>query len=64
MNYECPNDMKMSKKEEKEISEKLNSTARGMSKSFLKGLFFFITVPISIYNKIKKAWKWNPTGEL
>ena len=59
MTYELPTHIKMSKKEEKETSEKLNTTAR----SFLNGFFFFITVPSSIYKKIKKAWKWNPTGE-
>jgi len=55
MNYELPAFAKMSKKEEKEISEKLNTRTREMSGSFFKGLFFFITIPIFIYKKIKKS---------
>ena len=53
MDYEFPNDMKLSKKEEQQTSKKLNTLARGMAKSFLTGLFFFITIPLFIYKKIK-----------
>lgn len=52
-NYEIPDDLKMSKKEEQQTTKKLNTLARGMVKSFLTGLFFFITSPIFIYKKIK-----------
>jgi len=50
----------MSKKEE-ETSERLNTKAKAMASNFLKGLFFFITVPISLYNKIKsnRRQKWK-----
>lgn len=52
LNYKFPR-FGMSKKEEEGITKKLDTRARGMTGSFLKGLFFFITIPISIYNKIK-----------
>jgi len=42
----------MSRKEEQEISKKLNTRAKGMAGNFLKGLFFFITIPLFIYKKI------------
>ncbi len=54
MKYELPAFARMSKKEEQEISERLNTRIGEISKSFLSGLFFFITVPISIYKKLKK----------
>lgn len=57
MNYELPTFIRMSKKEEQETSKKLNTIARGIAKNFLSGLFFFITIPISVYNKIKKSVK-------
>jgi hypothetical protein len=53
MNYDPPPHLKISKKEAEKISEKLNTTAIGLAKNFLKGLFFFITAPISIYKKIR-----------
>ena len=53
MDYEIPDDLKMSKREEKKTTKKLNTLARGMAKSFLTGLFFFITSPIFIYKKFK-----------
>lgn len=57
MNYEFPNHLKPSKKEEKEIT-KIEKTItiriKGLAKNFLSGLFWFITIPISVYNKIKK----------
>ena len=53
MEYELPNEMKLSKKEEQETSKKLSTRARGLAKNYLKGLFFFITLPISICKKIK-----------
>lgn len=53
MDYEIPNDLKMSEREEQKTSEKLNTLTRGMAKNFLTGLFFFITIPIFIYKKIK-----------
>ncbi len=50
MIYELPKNIKMSKKEE----QKIDTLARGMAENFLKGVFFFITVPISIYKRIKR----------
>lgn len=52
MDYEIPNNLKMSRKEERP-TKKINTLAREISKSFLNGLFFFITVPIFIFKKIK-----------
>ena len=57
MNHELPNNLKMSRKEEEEITKRLNTKAKGMAANFLKGLFFFITAPIQIYNKIKSRRK-------
>ena len=62
MDYEFTNDMKLSKKEEQATSKKLNTLARGMAKSFLYGLFFFITVPLFIYKKIKLKGGKNKNG--
>jgi len=53
MKIELPKHMKLTKKEKKEIDKGMNSTMQEVSKSFLNGLFFFITAPIQIYNKIK-----------
>ena len=57
MIYELPKDMKMSRKEKKEIIKKektITIRIKGLAKSFLTGLFFFITIPIFIYKKIEK----------
>ena len=57
MIYELPRDMKMSRKENKEITKKEKTIAiriKGLAKSFLTGLLFFITIPIFIYKKIEK----------
>lgn len=62
MSYEIPDNFKMSKKEEQQTSKKLNTLARGMAKSFLYGLFFFITVPLFIYKKIKLKGGKNKNG--
>jgi len=52
--------VQMSEKQQEEFSKKLNIISKEMAKSFFKGLFFFITTPIWIYNKIKlnggKKW--------
>lgn len=53
MKIEIPAHLKMSRKEEQQTSKKLNTFARGMIKSFLSGLFFFITIPLFIFKKIK-----------
>lgn len=62
MSYEIPDNFKMSKKEEQQTSKKLNTLARGMAKSFLTGLFFFITIPLFIYKKIKLKGGKNKNG--
>lgn len=53
MKSEIPAHLKMSRKEEQQTSKKLNKLVRGMAKSFLNGLFFFITIPLFIFKKIK-----------
>lgn len=53
-NYQLPKEYSMTKKEEEEMSEELTTKVRIMAEGFLKGIFFFITAPIYIYNKIKQ----------
>ena len=50
MEYELPNNMKLTKKERKEAEDKFEPLAR----SFFEGLVFFIYVPLRIYNKLKR----------
>lgn len=49
MNYQYPKHMRMSKKEEEQSTKRVDE----LGTSFIKGMFFFITVPILIYNKLK-----------
>lgn len=52
MNYEFPNWIKLTKKEEKQIEEKLKIWEY-MTISFLNGFLFPITIPIYLYKKLK-----------
>ena len=45
------------KKEQEEMSNELDKKARALVTNFLKGIFFFITIPISVYNKIRRRNK-------
>jgi len=50
MEYKLPKNMQLTKKEEKEIGEKVHP----FMESFFDGLAFFITTPIKLYQKIKR----------
>jgi len=49
MTYEYPKHLKLTKKENQEIEEKIHPLIR----NFFNGLLFFFTTPLWIYNKIK-----------
>jgi len=51
MEYIYPKHMQLTKKEEKEISDKLNY----FFKVFLYSFWWFITLPVSLYKKLKKT---------
>jgi len=52
MKYKFPKQFNLSKKD----SEQINSIVESAFKSFLYGLFFFVTIPIQIYARIK-VWR-------
>lgn len=52
--YEYQEELRMSEKEQREMSEKINEYVKSYCSNFLKGLFFFLTVPYYFVKLLKK----------
>ncbi len=57
LNYQLPQEYRMSEKEQEEMTEEITIKTRKLTGIFLKGIFFFITIPITIIKKIKQKRK-------
>ncbi len=55
INYQLPKQYRLTEKEKEEISDKLTRKTRKLAGNFLKGMFFFITIPIYIFKKLNKT---------